>query len=105
MTYAWQEIAFRKDNQTGSFFGRAASLYSLGLVVLVSLMLPFVRAGFDLLIADAYATALMVVPSAVLLGVAAGYSNFIVNIFYGLRTLRPSTLFGAPFSTQLQFTS
>lgn len=85
MTYAWQEIAFREANQNGRFLGRASSLYLVGLITLVSVMLPFVRAGFDLMIDPAYDAALYVVPSAVLLGVASGYSNFVINIFYGLK--------------------
>lgn len=85
MTYAWQELAFDEENQTGEFLGRAASYYLVGLVALVSVMLPFVRIFFDLLIDPAYGAALYLVPSAVLLGVASGYSNFVVNIFYGLK--------------------
>ncbi|SNU02007.1 Membrane protein involved in the export of O-antigen and teichoic acid [Ruaniaceae bacterium KH17] len=85
MTYAWQEIAFNKDLQNGAFFGRAASMYFVGLVVLVSMMLPFLNAGFDVFVGAAYADAFLIIPSAILLGVASGYSNFVINMFYGLK--------------------
>lgn len=87
MSFAWQEIAFRRGTD-GPFFGRAATLYFAALAASVAVLMPAVRLVFPWFVDPAYDAALAVIPTTLLAAAFSGYFNFVVSIFYAAKNSR-----------------
>lgn len=84
MTFAWQDLAFRRGKGDAVFFGKASTAYITALLVGVSMLLPAVAVLFPYMVNPKYASTFVLVPVALLLAAMRGYSNFLVNIFYAI---------------------
>lgn len=93
MSFAWQDIAFRRG-EDGRFFGRAATLYISALALAVSALLPAVKLVFPWFVNANYYAALPIVPTTLFVAALSGHFNFVVSIFYAAKSSR-NVLYGA----------
>lgn len=84
LNYAWQDQAFRRGVGDGPFFSRAATAYVSAMLGGVALLVSAVDVVFPYAVNARYSGALAIVPFVLLMSAFAGFSNFLVNIFYAL---------------------
>ena len=84
LNYAWQDQAFKRGVGDGPFFSRAATAYASAMLGGVSLLISAVDVVFPYVVNERYSNALAIVPFVLLMSAFAGFSNFLINIFYAL---------------------
>lgn len=86
-TYAWQDIAFKQQDERGlgQFYGKAVSLYYGFLSVGVACMLPCFSIAFPILVGGDFSAAYSTIPVFLIMAMLSAVSTFIGNIFYALK--------------------
>lgn len=84
-TYAWQDISFTSESNSGSYYSRAVTQYAAFLMDLLALVLPVVTLLFPVLVGTGYRDAYDVIPSFLVVSVVNAVSTFVGNIFYVIK--------------------
>ncbi|MBQ2931591.1 MAG: lipopolysaccharide biosynthesis protein, partial [Clostridia bacterium] len=108
-TYAWQDLAFSNTTdddmeKNSALYTGACHKYQLFLVASTTMLLPFVKIIFPILVKGDYSDALSLVPSFILVAVISGYSAFIGNVFYAIKNTKIisiSTIISAVFNLMI----
>ncbi len=89
-TYAWQDMSFSASNNKGSaeLYHAASKKYLLFLSSCLCVALPVLRILFPVLVKGDYIEAINYVPLFLVVAVASGYSAFIGNIFYAIKSTK-----------------
>ena len=93
-TYAWQDLSFSESSKGagGDFFTRACSQYFVFLTAAFAVLLPVVRLVFPVFVHGDYCDALNLVPLALVVALASGYSGFVGNVFYAIKKTKTITV-------------
>lgn len=86
--YAWQDLAFSKQENKGSFYSKACTSYYVFLGIAISGLLPFIKIVFPFLVRGSYDEAEMMIPLSLAAAAMSGYSSFIGNIFYAIKNTK-----------------
>ncbi len=89
-TYAWQDMSFSasSENASPSLYSNASKKYLLFLSTCLCAALPVLRIMFPFLVKGDYIEAINYVPLFLVVAVASGYSAFIGNIFYAIKSTK-----------------
>ncbi|MGN1315813.1 MAG: lipopolysaccharide biosynthesis protein [Acutalibacteraceae bacterium] len=89
-TYAWQDMSFSasSENKGTKLYSAASKKYLLFLSSCLCVALPVLRVLFPFLVKGDYTEAINYVPLFLIVAVASGYSAFIGNIFYAIKSTK-----------------
>lgn len=89
-TYAWQDMSFSASNESKSteLYSTASKKYLLFLSSCLCVALPVLWIVFPVLVKGDYVQAINYVPLFLIVAVASGYSAFIGNIFYAIKSTK-----------------
>lgn len=89
-TYAWQDLSFSasKEAPDVKLYSVASKKYLLFLSSFLCVALPALKLVFPILIKGDYVEAINYVPLFLIVAVASGYSAFIGNIFYAIKSTK-----------------
>lgn len=89
-TYAWQDMSFSASskNENTELYSKASKKYLLFLSTCLCVALPVLRLLFPLLIKGDYIEAINYVPLFLVVAVVSGFSAFIGNIFYAIKSTK-----------------
>ena len=89
-TYAWQDMSFSASNESKSteLYSTASKKYLLFLSSCLCVALPALWIVFPVLVKGEYTQAINYVPLFLIVAVASGYSAFIGNVFYAIKSTK-----------------
>lgn len=89
-TYAWQDMSFSasSENASSTLYSTASKKYLLFLSTCLCAALPVLRILFPVIVKGDYVEAINYVPLFLVVAVASGYSAFIGNIFYAIKSTK-----------------
>lgn len=108
-TYAWQDTAFERANDTkdsGAFYSKACNLFAKVLLLGMVIMLPLIKVVFPILVKNDYIVAENTVPLFLMVAIISAISTFIGNVFYAIKDTKAifwSMIVSAVINTALCF--
>jgi len=89
-TYAWQDMSFSasSDNKSTEIYSAASKKYLLFLSSSLCVALPVLKLIFPILVKGEYVEAINYVPLFLIVALASGYSGFVGNIFYAIKSTK-----------------
>lgn len=89
-TYAWQDLSFSasKISPNSLLYSTASKKYLLFLCGTLTTVLPLLKIVFPMFVYGDYGKAIEYVPLFLIVAIASGYSAFIGNIFYAIKSTK-----------------